>query len=1061
MTIKHIEFYDSEVMRELARQSISKGTVSKPSVEEVVVKVAATQQKYQPSDNLFLDVVRLINGLREKGLVREAAALQEKLVLFKQAEKAFSDVLDDAHPEGDAEMAEATDGLGAVETLESQHQKIVDVVKKNPTGKNAQSAFAVGAKRAALADVINKVASILLEKNAQETYEQLMGLETEEAKSQKTKVENRGQAIEKINAAVTKFVPPVLDGIKAIKQQLLSLSFDRSQISRNNEPYLQLYAKKSNINADELKKFGETWDRVYGAGAGADANVIFNTINSLKNDQQIMAYTDQVAPGLYNKYFPPKPKQEFQTTWEQAKSHVKEQVYQTMGGGLVDFVSGQEKSSAQIHGLVNEMNTIMVGKLNRYVGDATREGATKVLREEMKRLSAPLDQVEASLASITALEPDAKTNFPVSSALKNATKQLDEFAKVATKGELFNVLNVMNKDVAGSIRDQLISFYNNLKNADATVSSIPLSTGDFIVKEETANALATGFKGMARDLSKYVRATFPKGSRQYNDYALDVKMFLQVGDALAKGSNKSYVEIYSGIQQYLPKATSIDLLQQTMNGYSAALQKLIPPSDSVQVYNANGPVNVPTTVTDVGTSAASANDGQLQKVSQRLNPEGGAPAAAKPAGKPAGATYKAPAPGTGSFTPVNLSDPAQNAVAKMQQQLSLLANRINNDPNLVAKLLGTGHPKHPYLNQFDGKWGPQTQTALEAANGVLAKMELPQMTETRARWENGGYTESEAVEKAANDNMAKIGAALQRLGGAPGGAAAGPKVMTYGRYNGVAVTNTDLSSLRAFYRFVVKNKFLQETTAVNEQAQGQTVTGVPYPGFVAILGEILTDAKSKYTDTDPTSAHYYQSAMNLWRQLSDYGRRFATDDKNFLVTLDSFPEEGGVGGQGGAGAGGKGKGKAPGATYQGKPGEEGEDLEGTNWKRRREKQLGSIFPINPENANIDISSRWYQDMAQRWNVPDILSFRVFQSTPAPSLAEMFFPSGDGSASSPQKFAQFLNELRKQMSEAVVQWGRQNRDKFNSDDIALMTELLRDWNEVITYKLKQLSLRPVG
>jgi hypothetical protein len=86
MTFKHIEFYDSPVMIELARQAIQKGTVKPLSMDEILKNASDTQvDDCQPSGNLMLDVSRLAEGLRAKGYVKEAISLEAKLMEYKRA----------------------------------------------------------------------------------------------------------------------------------------------------------------------------------------------------------------------------------------------------------------------------------------------------------------------------------------------------------------------------------------------------------------------------------------------------------------------------------------------------------------------------------------------------------------------------------------------------------------------------------------------------------------------------------------------------------------------------------------------------------------------------------------------------------------------------------------------------------------------------------------------------------------------------------------------------------------------------------------------------------------
>lgn len=135
MTFKNIDFYDSPVMRNLARMAIEKGTI-KPSVKSMVKQASTIEVK---SGNFLIDISKLANGLRAKGFARDAESLEQKFLLFKKAEKAvYNELLEFAHPDGDVHIADAKDNNGDVETKESAHEKILSVINKSPTGKQAK-----------------------------------------------------------------------------------------------------------------------------------------------------------------------------------------------------------------------------------------------------------------------------------------------------------------------------------------------------------------------------------------------------------------------------------------------------------------------------------------------------------------------------------------------------------------------------------------------------------------------------------------------------------------------------------------------------------------------------------------------------------------------------------------------------------------------------------------------------------------------------------------------------------------------------------------------------------
>lgn len=160
--------YQSEVYRELERQAVKKGFF-KPTDAELVKLAAQEVQQTQSinqevdtsaSDDLIVDVARLAYAMRRKGLVTQAEDLEQKLVMFKQAENAFynvtketnEDLMNFAHRDGDVNIIEGSGDLGTFETLQSVADKILAVTRKEPTGKQPIN------RLAALASMINKVA---------------------------------------------------------------------------------------------------------------------------------------------------------------------------------------------------------------------------------------------------------------------------------------------------------------------------------------------------------------------------------------------------------------------------------------------------------------------------------------------------------------------------------------------------------------------------------------------------------------------------------------------------------------------------------------------------------------------------------------------------------------------------------------------------------------------------------------------------------------------------------------------------------------------------------------
>lgn len=141
MTIKHSKYGTSELL------DLVLSNQPAPPVE----KVASAEVSYEATGDLTNDIIALADGLRARGFVAQAEALEEKLFVreaakkkVEKAQKAEKTVLDEAHPDGDVEVAKSQSGMGKVWTEQSAKQEILKKVLKTPTGKYASMGAAVG-----------------------------------------------------------------------------------------------------------------------------------------------------------------------------------------------------------------------------------------------------------------------------------------------------------------------------------------------------------------------------------------------------------------------------------------------------------------------------------------------------------------------------------------------------------------------------------------------------------------------------------------------------------------------------------------------------------------------------------------------------------------------------------------------------------------------------------------------------------------------------------------------------------------------------------------------------
>lgn len=165
MIFKHKKLSESVVMREFEKVAMAKGMV-KVTEEPVIAKKASAS--FMPSNNLVDDMLKLADGLRERGFEKDAKSLEEKVLSYKLAETHLyraidedaEDMLEFAHPKKNKIEFEAQNGDGEVEDTLSQHKKIIDIVNKQPKkiafDVLAETADILGLKKKANQDELDK-----------------------------------------------------------------------------------------------------------------------------------------------------------------------------------------------------------------------------------------------------------------------------------------------------------------------------------------------------------------------------------------------------------------------------------------------------------------------------------------------------------------------------------------------------------------------------------------------------------------------------------------------------------------------------------------------------------------------------------------------------------------------------------------------------------------------------------------------------------------------------------------------------------------------------------------
>ena len=266
MTLKHISFHESEVMRSLERIAVKQGHFD-PTSEELltsaVYKMKAAKQ-VQPTDNVMSDLLTLASLLRERGYEKQASELESKLGLYKTAETHLyrvhdedgEDVLNFAHPETAVQMDDRGSPYGKVFSPTEKARIMREVVKKEPSGKLA-------------------VAAAMLKKSAQ--------------------VAANAEAIDAAKTKVLSVIAP--------NSTVYDFSVDNILKSKDQN-YLATYAAYANVKLNDVIKIRKNLTEIY-KGKPFKSNTLYARIMATPeaNYERAINFGNGVVAGLGDKYF--------------------------------------------------------------------------------------------------------------------------------------------------------------------------------------------------------------------------------------------------------------------------------------------------------------------------------------------------------------------------------------------------------------------------------------------------------------------------------------------------------------------------------------------------------------------------------------------------------------------------------------------------------------------------------------------------------------------------------------------------------------------------------------
>ena len=1071
MTLKHIGFLDSPTMRELARQAVKNGTVKPPALSEIVKEAQST---YEPSDDLFTDLVRLASGLRDRGYANEAAALEQKIFAFKKAKDSGEDFLDKAHPEGDTKMGDAQDGLGEVETQITQHQKILEMVNKQPTGKQA-----------AQANGLLQAVAYVLKTSQQAKLTNIEDVEKSEAKIK--------QANELLSTSTANILALIKTAYSKIPFDSVVFSAERV-MADGGGAYTQLYATAAKINPAQIASTLTRYNAVFGGGTPS-AQYVFDRLNSL-NGPDLKAYCDQASPVIMKKYFPQAKPGAGQP--QSAVDMIGTMVSDMTGATGLNQLYNWIKSDGSMKAAASEISQIMINDFNKVLDQTVLDAAAQNQKTKLKNLFVsavttpvwdPIEHLGKQRFNPAVFDDEciqvAKFLDDVASkaslAAKNKELQ-DELGKVTA------VFGGSGTDVMAAL-EGVVPAINKLRESISSLSTVAVAKVAPVDVQMVQGWLGS-IRSLAGQLKKWLESKGAK-SPDYIKYVPTYNNMVAMWNALRSVKQAtSFDELANAIAANGgDKFTSLDDLQNRIGAWANGIPTLL--ADNLVLDETGLPI---------GTRASATPD--MVKTSQSKDPFSTAPASVKNVSTPK--NVSAPNAAAQGLAKANMNDPKEAAVAVMQQYLAYFAQSVAQskdkfkdfNPMEVAQMVRTGPKVNPAVNSYDGKWGEQTAAALAIAKKYADQLGLSGL-DPKARYVNKASAED--TKEAAEKNQQLLDQSLQQLGAkGPGTASsaimydklpAGMKFdqseLTVNAESGVnVVTPNEMASLAALYAFLVNKMGVQpQSVSDPDDPMKRPVRGFTAQQWVEKLKWFMSRAKWLWSQAKDDKARdsatsYHEDATRLWNQFTSYGKTsglYAQQDwPSQIVPEGNLP--GGFGGT--AGRGGPGSGAVSGRTTNERSGPGGgasggesyeEGMEGSNWGSPRMKQLFNVFPIWPMadeyKGMIDLRQAWYGDILARFKIGHnpVLNIAEFQGLPARTMIQKFF-SGRSDVDPNMEYQRFLNTLSTSINKAVAGWNQAGeiplkggkKSRPNPQQTMIMGDLNSDWQEAINKQKDELG-----
>ncbi len=1029
MTFKHIPFIESPVMREFARVAAKKGLVE--AAPEIVKSASAESESKLQIHDFYGNLVNLANGLRNKGMIKEAESLEDKIFTLKQAEVHLyraidedgDDLLNAAYPDGDVSVSDAKDGNGIVRTPQSAHKKMVEVVSKNPTGKYASGE-----------ETLEKVAEALgLKKKAQvdpnDSAQEVEGLFQKRDPESEIKVE-------KINKLVSESVPVINAGIQnqiAVTERELNFSGNFLTLATaGNEAVLALYEKYSGVEAARVKNHFMRREAAFGDRYNPNVKVLFQKINAMNSDEA-QGFVRQVAPRVdIFKFIPPPPADtELQTGWDKIKNVVKD-VVTTSAGGWVP-VAGKwlfsfEKDSKVTHNLVNSIVADFKAEFDEFFSSDKIESANAKLKNTLAAAVNPMKEAAMLLSEIKPLSLNANSNELVLNSVMAVKQKAEEFFK---NKEAMSEISSASAALGTAVDFKPV--LAAIVTLDNEIKALPITAMDVVPVNEELDGLANAFNIAAQKVAVYAKNNIKEDTVEWDAARQQANTLIFMKNAILKAKGRPTKKLLESVSAIMP-VKSMDELKGLASYYQEQASKL-----------------------------ASGKQNELVKLAQPIAPPPSAgakpvPTAGKPVGKAPVAKAVTREQATSGMAPDGITE-----VANMQYALSEFAGMINNPHLMQGKLSGvykqgdaqkiwsTGPGQQSSIHRFDGRWGPNTNTSVQTAAKYIKSLGIGDLV-IKQHWA-GNYAELEQAKKDAKYNTNLLYKAMSAAGHKfqgqvnQDGLDSLPSVLSENTTDEgtVTLTEKDLSSLAALVNFIsINNINTSGLTGEWTQIEEELLPSLSFTGWQKLLSWLRKRAKEQYNkvgaELKSIKTKYFNLIGNLWKQLQALEfRSLDSSDAIPYSTLISPARKG----QNWRNPGEKEDGR--GSAYSDRSGRDGVSTDGEGGNSLTAPVGRNINLDRPEFTNISIETA-----LRRMNIDR------FERFTGPQLAPMFFNGEPGSVEQLKKFNGFLRQMIQSLSPAVSQWISKNNGKVPEEQLDEASNWQARWNTVLMRKINEVA-----